>query len=240
MKKLFILCSIAIVLTVNNSMFVSAKSSDFDIQNNEKYLLSKSLKDVDKFNKKLIKDYREETLITPRYIPDEPPPGEGTLHTDSDIGRSSFWNADIILGHESVDGKKDTNIYGYYNHAAIYDEENDCFISAVPWEGVRTESWTYWKTNYKHVSSLYVSLSDADWSERDAMILYLRLQEGKWYDFSGKFFRMTWYCSKLPWAAYYDFAGIDLDPDGPLSLYVVPDDLYDTQWTALFADSNKS
>jgi cell wall-associated NlpC family hydrolase len=124
-----------------------------------------------------------------------------------------------------------------WDHAAIY-AGNECFIEAVPNEGVWITSMAIYQTWAKRIR--YARVVRATTSQREAAIAFARSQLGKPYQ--PEFNRIKdpspdseeWYCSELVWAAYYN-QGIDLDSDGGLSVW--PSDIAESPEVAMYPSS---
>lgn len=77
--------------------------------------------------------------------------------------------------------------------------------------------------DYDTASAIYVP--GASGSELYDVTVYLYNQRGEDYSTTTtKTSTTKWYCSKLPYRAYYTEAGINIDYDG--GYYVLPDDVY--------------
>lgn len=159
------------------------------------------------------------------------------------INYSSFTNGDIILVHGILHGLP--CLYGYYRHAGTYDQNRGSFISADHAGGttfkVLYESKNFFRINYSEARGMFVRYgqlySKSYLRLTRNIIAYLRNQLGKPYRLSSKSNENSWYCSKLPWAGWHKYSGVDIDNNkGYLCL---PDDIYRSYYTTTFAFSNK-
>lgn len=86
--------------------------------------------------------------------------------------------------------------------------------------------------NYDTAVGLYVNT--LEYSFRVSARNYIKNQLGDPYKFTSyKHDTSAWYCSKLPWKAYYEVGNRDLDVD--YGSYVYPDDIYEDGDTKIFA-----
>lgn len=157
--------------------------------------------------------------------------GDKSPKGTNNISFENFDTGDIILVHDGF------CIYGYYRHAGIFDSsryngslDDRCFISAEWTPGVVLETPNLYR-GYDEAVGLWVP--SVSFNQKNSIISYLSQQLGKSYNIlSSKSNRNEWYCSKLPWAGYYD-KGVDIDGDG--GYWVKPVDIYNSDKTSLFA-----
>ncbi|MDI6605386.1 MAG: hypothetical protein QME35_09665 [Thermoanaerobacteraceae bacterium] len=156
--------------------------------------------------------------------------GDKNPQGTNNISFDNFDTGDIILVHDGFCP------YGYYRHAGIFDSsryrglDSRCFISTEWTPGVVLETPKLYR-NYDEAVGLWIPL--VSYTKKINIISYLSQQLGKPYNIlSSKSNRNEWYCSKLPWAGYYD-KGLDIDGDG--GYWVKPVDIYNSNKTSPFA-----
>ena len=135
----------------------------------------------------------------------------------------------------------------YWRHLALYDsdyntgsEDDKALWSAYPNSGVETDVNGKVGRQTKRSIHTYYDQAQGIWtpsepySERYNTTWYAYYQANEpYYSLSTKSSTDSWYCSKIAWKAYWEKAGIDLDPNG--GYHVIPDDIYASQWISAFA-----
>lgn len=175
----------------------------------------------------------------------EPPPSRPLYNVSPDYGTTpdwpEMWQGDVISGkveggfggflgegggHSAIVTRLDNSSvvggnfmdYGTWSMEAVGKKANN--NDEVQERATRI----YWIDD-ADARDVYVRYHpSASWYERSNAIAYARAQNDDGYNaFAPKWWRYSWYCSKLVWAAYGEATGDDLDPNW--GYWVFPEDL---------------
>ncbi|QSZ28041.1 hypothetical protein ACETAC_04065 [Aceticella autotrophica] len=151
----------------------------------------------------------------------------------NNISFDKFTIGDIILATSPG-----FHIQGVIRHAALFDSrryhgsvDDKCLLTAEPDQGVIYETIRFYQENFSEAWGLYVPKTSLE--ERIKAVDSVSQYLGKPYLWCAKKRVFdSWYCSMVPWAAYYMSAGLDLDYNG--GYWVLPVDIFMCKDTAIF------
>ena len=151
-----------------------------------------------------------------------------TSYDGNIISTRKFLNAYIILASNGYCA------WGYWNHAGMYDKrynhellDDHVFWSAIPRAGVLLQTRRHFRRYRRAVGLRVYRVND---EQRSNCVRYARTLEGRPYSLlASKSSNTYWYCSKVPWKAYYTQANKDIDYNG--GRWVTPDDIWKSPLT---------
>lgn len=204
-------------LTVNGSFMISKpfNSDELKKYNMSLYDILKSLNSDEVFGLGLSKGWENDQIYT------------------NNISFDKFAIGDILVATSPG-----FHIQGAIRHAAIFDSrkyhgsiDDKCLLTAEPDQGVIYESLRFYRENFSEAWGL--SIPEATLKMRIKAVNEITKFEGKTYSWRAKKEDdNNWYCSKVPWGAYYKVMGIDLDyNDG---FWVLPVDIFLSDHTKIF------